>query len=87
MIGISQLQFPSKESSELKFFVYLGIVQALNILTMPTSIAISFVAVLYRSEVQTFLTYKKIKNEEVNKKEYWKIFIKDNIIKSVFFYR
>lgn len=85
MIGISQLQFPSKESSKLKFFVYLGIVQALNILTMPTSIAIFFVAVLYRSKVQTFLTYKKIKNEEVNKKEYWKIFIKDNIIKSVFF--
>lgn len=85
MIGISQIQFPSKESSRLKFFVYFGIVQALSILTMPTSIAISFVAVLYRSEIQTFLTYKKIKNEEVNKKEYWKIFIKDNVIKSVFF--
>ncbi|WCR58628.1 MAG: hypothetical protein PG978_000042 [Wolbachia endosymbiont of Ctenocephalides felis wCfeF] len=84
MIGFSQIQLPSSGSSKVRTALYLSFYYALTIATIPTSIAVSLVSALYDTEIKTFLGYKKIKGgEKISKKEYWKIFGQDNIIKSI----
>jgi hypothetical protein len=84
MIGFSQVQFPHSGSSKVRTALYLSFYYALTIATIPTSIAVSLVSVLYDAEIKTFLGYKKIKGgEKISKKEYWKIFGQGNIIKSI----
>ncbi|QOD37962.1 hypothetical protein [Candidatus Wolbachia massiliensis] len=84
MIGFSQIQFPRSGSSKVRTALYLSFYYALTIATIPTSIVVSLVSVLYDTEIKTFLGYKKIKGgEKITKKEYWKIFGQGNIIKSI----
>lgn len=88
MIGISQLQFPSKNSSRLKFAGYFANFVALSILVNPANVLLTFATVFFRAEIKTFYIYKEIKaakQEEVTKKEYWDIFFKNNIIKLISF--
>ncbi|WP_423349098.1 hypothetical protein [Wolbachia sp. wLmal] len=84
MIGISQIQFPSKDSSRLKFVSYLGAFVSLNIITNPVNVLFSLGTVFFRSEIKTLYTYKKIKTakqQKMSKREYWEIFFKNNTIK------
>ncbi|MDE5061589.1 MULTISPECIES: hypothetical protein [Wolbachia] len=89
MIGISQLQFPSKDSSRLKFASYFGNLVALSILVNPANAFLFFATIFFRAEIKTFYTYKEIKaakREKITKKDYWEIFFKNNMIKLVSFF-
>ncbi|MBA8758212.1 hypothetical protein HCR18_04010 [Wolbachia pipientis] len=89
MIGISQLQFPSKDSSRLKFASYFGNFVALSILVNPANAFLSFATIFFRAEIKTFYIYKEIKaakREKITKKDYWEIFFKNNMIKLVSFF-
>lgn len=89
MIGISQLQFPSSDSSRLKFASYFATFASLTILTNPVNAFFSFGTIFFRSEFKTFYTYKEIKavkRQKISKKEYWEIFFKDNKIKLASFF-
>ncbi len=89
MIGISQLQFPSKDSSRLKFAIYLGNLVALSILVNPANAFLSFATIFFRAEIKTFYIYKEIKaakREKITKKDYWEICFKNNMIKLVSFF-
>lgn len=84
MIGISQLQFPSKESSRLKFVSYFATFVSLSIITNPVSVLFSLGTIFFRSEIKTLYIYKEIKaakQQKISKKEYWEIFFKNNAIK------
>ncbi|MDX5526522.1 MAG: hypothetical protein O7167_01350 [Wolbachia endosymbiont of Andrena nigroaenea] len=84
MIGISQLQFPSKDSSKLKFVSYFGAFVSLSIITNPVNVLFSLGAIFFRSEIKTLYIYKEIKTakqQKISKKEYWEIFFKNNAIK------
>ncbi len=89
MIGVSQLQFPSKDSSRLKFASYFGNFVALSILVNPANAFLSFATIFFRAEIKTFYIYKEIKaakREKITKKDYWKIFFENNMIKLVSFF-
>ncbi|WP_250296387.1 hypothetical protein [Wolbachia endosymbiont of Oedothorax gibbosus] len=89
MIGISQVQFPSRESSRLKFVSYFATFVSLSIITNPVSVLFSLGTIFFRSEIKTFYTYKEIKaakQQKISKKEYWEIFLKGNTIKIVSFF-
>ncbi|MDE5062140.1 hypothetical protein [Wolbachia endosymbiont of Drosophila tsacasi] len=89
MIGIFQLQFPSKDSSRLKFASYFGNLVALSILVNPANAFLFFATIFFRAEIKTFYTYKEIKaakREKITKKDYWEIFFKNNMIKLVSFF-
>lgn len=89
MLGISQLQFPSRDSGKLRFFSYLGAFVSLSILLNPVSICFMGATLLFRSEIKTFYVYQEMKaakQQKVNKREYWEIFFKNNIIKVVYFF-
>lgn len=84
MIGISQIQFPEKDSYRLKTASYFAAFVSLSILVNPANVFLSFATLFFRSEVKTFYVYKDIKaakQEKISKKEYWEIFFKDNKIK------
>lgn len=84
MIGISQIQFPEKDSYKLKTAGYFAAFVSLSILVNPANVFLSFATLFFRSEIKTFYVYKDIKatkQEEISKKEYWEIFFKDNKIK------
>ncbi|WP_353284555.1 hypothetical protein [Wolbachia endosymbiont (group A) of Lasioglossum fulvicorne] len=84
MIGISQLQFPSKESSRLKFVSYFATFVSLSIITNPVNVLFSLGTIFFRSEIKTLYTYKEIKaakQQKMSKREYWEIFFKNNTIK------
>ncbi|MGL9778869.1 MAG: hypothetical protein ACR5K5_01115 [Wolbachia sp.] len=84
MIGISQLQFPSKESSRLKFVSYFATFVSLSIITNPVSVLFSLGTIFFRSEIKTLYIYKEIKTakqQKMSKREYWEIFFKNNAIK------
>ncbi|UPA55320.1 hypothetical protein MWH06_01300 [Wolbachia pipientis] len=84
MIGISQLQFPSKGSSRLKFVSYFATFVSLSIITNPVSVLFSLGTIFFRSEIKTLYIYKEIKTakqQKMSKREYWEIFFKNNAIK------
>ncbi len=84
MIGISQIQFPSKESSKLKFVSYFAIFVSLSIITNPVNVLFSLGTIFFRSEIKTLYIYKEIKTakqQKMSKREYWEIFFKNNTIK------
>ncbi|WP_375316063.1 hypothetical protein [Wolbachia endosymbiont (group A) of Colletes cunicularius] len=84
MIGISQVQFPSKDSSKLKFVSYFGAFVSLSIITNPVNVLFSLGTIFFRSEIKTLYIYKEIKmakQQKISKKEYWEIFFKNNAIK------
>ncbi|WP_353277864.1 hypothetical protein [Wolbachia endosymbiont (group A) of Agelastica alni] len=84
MIGISQLQFPSKESSKLKFVSYFATFVSLSIITNPVNVLFSLGTIFFRSEIKTLYIYKEIKTakqQKMSKREYWEIFFKNNTIK------
>jgi len=84
MIGISQLQFPSKGSSRLKFVSYFSTFVSLSIITNPVSVLFSLGTIFFRSEIKTLYIYKEIKTakqQKMSKREYWEIFFKNNAIK------
>ncbi|APR97914.1 hypothetical protein [Wolbachia endosymbiont of Folsomia candida] len=88
MIGISQLQFPSKDSSRLKFAGYFATFVSLSILVNPIDLLFMAGTLFFRSEIKTFHIYKEIKiakKEKITRKDYWEIFFKDNIIKLISF--
>jgi hypothetical protein len=84
MIGISQLQFPSKGSSRLKFVSYSATFVSLSIITNPVSVLFSLGTIFFRSEIKTLYIYREIKTakqQKMSKREYWEIFFKNNAIK------
>lgn len=84
MIDISQLQFPSKESSRLKFVSYFATFVSLSIITNPVNVLFSLGTIFFRSEIKTLYIYKEIKTakqQKMSKREYWEIFFKNNAIK------
>ncbi|UJQ20597.1 MULTISPECIES: hypothetical protein [unclassified Wolbachia] len=84
MIGISQIQFPSKESSKLKFVSYFATFVSLSIITNPVNVLFSLGTIFFRSEIKTLYIYKEIKTakqQKMSKREYWEIFFKNNTIK------
>ncbi|MFP3022363.1 MAG: hypothetical protein ACEY3K_05355, partial [Wolbachia sp.] len=84
MIGISQIQFPSKESSKLKFVSYFATFVSLSIITNPVNVLFSLGTIFFRSEIKTPYIYKEIKTakqQKMSKREYWEIFFKNNTIK------
>lgn len=84
MIGISQIQFPSKESSRLKFVSYFATFVSLSIITNPVNVLFSLGTIFFRSEIKTLYIYKEIKaakQQKMSKREYWEIFFKNNAIK------
>ncbi|WP_265044529.1 hypothetical protein [Wolbachia endosymbiont (group A) of Epirrhoe alternata] len=84
MIGISQVQFPSKESSMLKFVSYFATFVSLSIITNPVNVLFSLGTIFFRSEIKTLYIYKEIKTakqQKMSKREYWEIFFKNNTIK------
>ncbi|BEP32047.1 MAG: hypothetical protein WBIAU2_02740 [Wolbachia endosymbiont of Drosophila biauraria] len=84
MIGISQIQFPSKDSSKLKFVSYFGAFVSLSIITNPVNVLFSLGTMFFRSEIKTLYVYKEIKTakqQKMSKREYWEIFFKNNTIK------
>ncbi len=84
MIGISQIQFPSKDSSKLKFVSYFGAFVSLSIITNPVNVLFSLGTMFFRSEIKTLYIYKEIKTakqQKMSKREYWEIFFKNNTIK------
>lgn len=88
MIGISQVQFPSRESGRLKFVGYLATFVSLTILVNPIDLLFMSATLFFRSEIKTFYIYKEIKvakKEKITKKDYWEIFFKNNIIKLISF--
>lgn len=88
MIGISQLQFPSRESSRAKFAGYFATFVSLSIIVNPANVFLSFATFFFRSEIKTFYLYKEIKaakRQKISNKEYWEIFFKNNTIKIAFF--
>jgi len=88
MLGISQLQFPSRDSGKIRFFSYLGTFVSLSILLNPVSICFMGATLLFRSEIKAFYVYKEMKaakQQKVSKREYWEIFFKNNITKVVYF--
>ncbi len=79
MIGISQIQFPSKDSSKLKFVSYFGAFVSLSIITNPVNVLFSLGTMFFRSEIKTLYIYKEIKTakqQKMSKREYWEIFLK-----------
>ncbi len=88
MIGISQIQFPSKDSSKLKFVSYFGAFVSLSIITNPVNVLFSLGTMFFRSEIKTLYIYKEIKTakqQKMSKREYWEIFFKNNTIKGAAF--
>ncbi|MBA8757286.1 MULTISPECIES: hypothetical protein [Wolbachia] len=84
MVGISQIQFPSKESSKLKFVSYFATFVSLSIITNPVNVLFSLGTIFFRSEIKTLYIYKEIKTakqQKMSKREYWEIFFKNNTIK------
>ncbi|WP_265034559.1 MULTISPECIES: hypothetical protein [unclassified Wolbachia] len=84
MIGISQIQIPSKDSSKLKFVSYFGAFVSLSIITNPVNVLFSLGTMFFRSEIKTLYIYKEIKaakQQKMSKREYWEIFFKNNTIK------
>ncbi len=84
MIGISQIQFPSKDSSKLKFVSYFGAFVSLSIITNPVNVLFSLGTMFFRSEIKPLYIYKEIKTakqQKMSKREYWEIFFKNNTIK------
>ncbi|WOE64294.1 hypothetical protein [Wolbachia endosymbiont of Zaprionus tsacasi] len=84
MTGISQIQFPSKDSSKLKFVSYFGAFVSLSIITNPVNVLFSLGTMFFRSEIKTLYIYKEIKTakqQKMSKREYWEIFFKNNTIK------
>ncbi|GFR32031.1 membrane protein WF-2 [Trichonephila clavata] len=84
MIGVSQMQFPSKESSKLKFVGYSATFVSLIIITNPVNVLFSLGTMFFRSEIKTLYIYKEIKTakqQKMSKREYWEIFFKNNTIK------
>lgn len=76
MIGISQLQVPSGDSSKLKFAGYFATFISLSILTNPVNVLFSLGAMFFRSEIKTFYIHREIKivkQAEVIKAEQEKI--------------
>ncbi|WP_143689176.1 hypothetical protein [Wolbachia endosymbiont of Nilaparvata lugens] len=89
MIGISQIQFPGKDSYRLKTASYFAAFVSLSILVNPANVFLSFATLFFRSEIKTFYVYKDIKaakQEKISKKEYWEIFFKNNRIKIASFF-
>ena len=84
MIGISQVQFPSKSSSKIRVGLYFTSYYLLSALTIPTSVFSSILSSLFSKEIDTFLTYKRIKKDKITREEYRKIFIQGNI-KKIFY--
>ncbi len=85
VVCISQLQFPSKDSSRLKFAGYFANFVALSILVNPANVLLTFATIFFRAEIKTFYIYKEIKAAKITKKDYWDIFFKNNIIKLISF--
>ncbi|WP_265030563.1 hypothetical protein [Wolbachia endosymbiont (group B) of Athalia cordata] len=84
MIGISQIQFPGKDSYRLKTASYFAAFVSLSILVNPANVFLSFATLFFRSEIKTFYVYKDIKaakQEKISKKEYGEIFFEKNKIK------
>ena len=84
MIGISQIQIPSKDSSKLKFVSYFGAFVSVSIITNPVNVLFSLGTMFFRSEIKTLYIYKEIKTakqQKMSKREYWEIFFKNNTIK------
>ncbi|BET36417.1 hypothetical protein [Wolbachia pipientis] len=84
MIGVSQIQFPGKDSYRLKTASYFASFCFLSILVNPANVFLSFATLFFRSEIKTFYVYKDIKaakQEKISKKEYWEIFFEKNKIK------
>lgn len=84
MIGISQIQFPGKDSYRLKTASYFAAFVSLSILVNPANVFSSFATLFFRSEIKTFYVHQDIKaakQEKISKKEYWEIFFKNNKIK------
>lgn len=84
MIGISQIQFPEKDSYKLKTAGYFAAFVSLSILVNPANVFLSFATLFFRSEIKTFYVYKDIKaakQEKISKKEYGEIFFEKNKIK------
>ncbi|WP_019236896.1 hypothetical protein [Wolbachia pipientis] len=84
MIGVSQIQFPGKDSYRLKTASYFAAFVSLSILVNPANVFLSFATLFFRSEIKTFYVYKDIKaakQEKISKKEYWEIFFEKNKIK------
>lgn len=61
MIGISQIQFPGKDSYRLKTASYFAAFVSLSILVNPANVFLSFATLFFRSEIKTFYVYKDIK--------------------------
>ncbi|MDN5247698.1 MAG: hypothetical protein QWI36_00975 [Wolbachia endosymbiont of Tyrophagus putrescentiae] len=84
MLGLSQLQSPQKDSNIIRVALYSSSCFALHIATIPLSIMVSLASIVYSTEIKTLLGYQKIKGKEkISKKEYWKMFGQDNVIKSI----
>ena len=84
MIGVSQIQFPGKDSYRLKTASYFAAFVSLSILVNPANVFLSFATLFFRSEIKTFYVYKDIKaakQEKISKKEYREIFFEKNKIK------
>ena len=61
MIGVSQIQFPAKDSYKLKTASYFAAFVSLSILVNPANVFLSFATLFFRSEIKTFYVYKDIK--------------------------
>ncbi|WP_253300136.1 hypothetical protein [Wolbachia endosymbiont of Chironomus riparius] len=88
MIGVSQLQFPDKDSSKLKFISYMSSFVSLLILVNPADLIFCAGIFIFRTEIKALHVYKEVKiakQEKINKKEYWKIFFKNNVAKLIIF--
>ncbi len=59
MIGISQVQFPSKSSNKIRIGLYFTCYYLLNTVTIPTSVFSNTLSSLFSKEIDTFLTYKE----------------------------
>ncbi len=71
MIDISQIQFPSRELSKLKFVDYFATFISLSILVNPATLYFHLATILLRSEIKTFYIYKEIrtaKQQKISKK-------------------
>ncbi|WGJ62053.1 hypothetical protein [Wolbachia endosymbiont of Frankliniella intonsa] len=84
MIGISQIQFPGKDSYRLKTQSYFAAFVSLSILVNPANVFLYLATFFFRSEIKAFYVYKDIKaakQEKISKKEYGEIFFEKNKIK------
>ncbi|WCR54198.1 MAG: hypothetical protein PG981_001220 [Wolbachia endosymbiont of Ctenocephalides orientis wCori] len=88
LVGTSQIQIPSSDSSKLKFAGYFATFVSLSIITNPVNVLFSLGTIFFRSEIKTFYVLKGIKIEKqqkIGRKECWEIFFKNNKVKLVSF--